>query len=46
MKVRKKGEENKMQVNKEERKEADKELKRIAFSKLEDIEEEVLNERE
>ena len=35
-----------MQVNKEERKEADSELKRIANSKLEDLEQEVLNERQ
>ena len=42
----KKGADNKMQVNKEERKEADPELKRIANSKLEDLEQEVLNERQ
>ena len=41
----KKGGDNKMEVNKQERQEADAELKRIANSKLEDLEDEVLNER-
>jgi succinate dehydrogenase / fumarate reductase flavoprotein subunit len=43
--ILKKGSDGKMKINKELRKDPDPELMRIAFSKLEDLEEEVLKER-